>query len=143
VIDYQSSSPISKYLATHYSDQRFNAIIDAYGVQELYSYAGKYLSPGKPFVTVGIAHKKYRYSSMLHAVFMMVMNSLTSLLPGDGQRKYLQVNAAVNLEAMEKLRSLVEHGKLRVLIDSCWGMNDVLQVRSRRVYTFAPSRLTN
>lgn len=60
---------------------------------------------------------------------MMVMNSLTSFLPGAGQRKYLQVNAAVNLEAMEKLWAVVEQGKLRVPIDSCWEMEDALKVR--------------
>ncbi len=102
-------------------------------MQEIYTYCRDYLSPGKAFVTVGIAHKNYRYSSMLHAVFMMVMNSLTSLLPGDGQRKYVQVNAAVNLDAMEKLRSLVEQGKLRVPVDSCWDMKNALKVRSASV----------
>lgn len=99
-------------------------------MQEIYRHCGDYLSTGKPFVTVGIAHNEYRYSSMLHAVFRMVMNSLTSLLPGNGQRKYLLANAAVNVDAMERLRSTVEEGKLRVPIDSCWDMEDALQVRS-------------
>ena len=67
---------------------------------------------------------------MLHAVFGMILNILTSLLPGNNRREYVQVNAAVNMEAMEKLRSLVEQGKLRVPIDSCWGMKDALKVRS-------------
>jgi hypothetical protein len=59
------------------------------------------------------------------------MNCLTSVLPGDSRRKYVQVNAAVNPEAMEKLQSLVERGKLRVPIDSCWDMKDALMVRSK------------
>jgi Zinc-binding dehydrogenase len=120
---------VSKHLATHYSVQRFSAVIDAYGVRELYSHCGDYLSPGKPFVTVGVAHKTYGYLSMLHAVFRMAVNSLTSLLPGKERRKYVQVNAAVNTEALEKLRSLAEEGKLRVPIDSCWGMMEALKVR--------------
>lgn len=132
VIDYQTCRPLSKYLATHYSDQRFDAVIDAFGIQELYSHCDDYLKPGKPFVTVGIAHKEYRYSSFLPALFLMVMNTLTALVPGRAQRRYLQVNAAVNLEAMERLRSLVEAGKLRVPIDSCWAMNDALKVRLPR-----------
>lgn len=59
----------------------------------------------------------------------MVLNRLTSMLPGDGRRRYLQVNAAVNPEALERLRSLVQQGKLRVPIDSCWDFKDALQVR--------------
>jgi hypothetical protein len=96
----------------------------------LYSGCGDYLSPGKPFVTVGIAHKNYSYSSMLGAVLKMIKNSLTSLLPGPKQRKYVQVNAAVNLEGLVGLRSRVEQGKLKIPIDSCWDMKDALQVRA-------------
>lgn len=67
---------------------------------------------------------------MLYAVFMMALNGLPSLLPGNRQRKYVQVNAAVTVGAMEKLGSLVEAGKLKVPIDSCWEMGDALKVRS-------------
>jgi hypothetical protein len=69
-------------------------------------------------VTVGVAHKDYSYSSMLRAVFMMIKNSLASLLLGSNRRRYVQVNAAVNPEALEKLRSMVEQGSLRVPIAS-------------------------
>jgi hypothetical protein len=67
---------------------------------------------------------------MLRAVFMMVINSLKSLLPGKGKREYVQVNAAVNVEALERLRSMVEYRRLKVPIDSCWSMKDALKVRS-------------
>lgn len=66
---------------------------------------------------------------MLGALSAMTLNSLASLLPGDGRRRYLQVNATVNPEALERLRLLVEQGKLRVPIDSCWDLKDALQVR--------------
>jgi hypothetical protein len=98
-------------------------------VQEIYSHCGDYLSPGKPFVTVGIAHNHYNYSSMLYAVFRMVTNKLISILPGEGQRKYVLVSATMNLEAVDKMRSMAEQGKLSVPIDSSWDMKDALQVR--------------
>lgn len=41
----------------------------------------------------------------------------------------MQINSTVNIEALEKLRSLVERGKLRVPVDSCWDMKDALHVR--------------
>ena len=129
VIDYQACRPVSTYLAKHYANQRFSAIIDAYGVQEIYSNCGAYLSPGKPFVTVGIAHKDLSYSSMLYVLFRMVTNRLIARLPGEGRRSYLLVTATMNLEATEKMRSMIEQGKLSVPIDSCWDMKDALQVR--------------
>jgi hypothetical protein len=98
-------------------------------VQEIYSNCGNYLSAGKPFVTVGIAHKDLSYSSMLYVVFRMVTNRWLSLLPGEGRRSYLLVAATMNLEATEKLRSMAEQGKLSVPIDSCWDMEHALQVR--------------
>ncbi len=117
------------HLASQFSGQRFDAVIDAYGIRELYTNCSDYLKPGKPFVTVGVAHKNYSYSGMLAALWAMVLNGLASLLPRAGQRRYLQVNAAVNPEELERLRSLVEQGKLRVPIDSCWALKDALQVR--------------
>lgn len=42
----------------------------------------------------------------------------------------MQVNAAVNLEGLVGLRSMVEQGKLKIPIDSCWDMKDALQVRA-------------
>lgn len=132
VVDYQACHPVSQHLATRYSDQRFSAVIDAYGVQEIYNHCGDYLLPGKPFVTVGVAHKHYTYSSMVHAVIMIAVNILSSFLPGDKKRRYVQVNSAVNGEDMESLRSMVEQGRLRVPVDSCWHMKDALEVRSSR-----------
>jgi hypothetical protein len=73
---------------------------------------------------------------MLYVVVTMIKNIVFSLLPGDKQRRYLQVNAAVNPEGMEKLRSMVEQKTLRVPIDSCWEMNDALKVRSTSWISF-------
>jgi hypothetical protein len=93
-------------------------------------------------VTVGVAHKDYSYPSMLRAVFMMIKNSLAALLPGSNRRRYVQVNAAVNPEALEKLRSMVEQGSLRVPIDSCWGMKDAPKVRSMAAFSRIHAKLT-
>lgn len=59
----------------------------------------------------------------------MIKNSLISLFPGQGKRKYLLVNAVVSLEGLEELRLMVERGLLRIPIDSCWDMEDAIKVR--------------
>jgi hypothetical protein len=66
---------------------------------------------------------------MLFAVFGMMSNVVASLLPGERHRRYVQVSATANLEGMEKLRRMVEEGKLKIPIDSCWDMEDALKVR--------------
>lgn len=67
----------------------------------------------------------------------MMKNILTSFLPSNSKRKYVQVAATVNSEAMEKLRSMMERGALRVPIDSCWDMKDALKVRMTFLFLFS------
>jgi hypothetical protein len=127
-VDYEKYAPVHQYLADKFSDTRFSAIIDAYGIQELYTHCAEYLSPGKPFVTVGIAFKEYSISSMLKAASLMLRNILWPRLLGGVQRDYVNITGLVNLETIEKLGLLVEEGKLKVVVDSCWDMEDVLKV---------------
>jgi hypothetical protein len=132
VIDYQEHAPVHQYLATHYSNAHFSAVIDAYGVQDLYTHCADYLDPGKPFVTVGVAFDEYTVSSIMYAVFLMMNNSLWPRVLGGVPREYASVSGFTNLEVMEKLGQLVEEGKMKVVVDSCWDMEDVLKVRLNR-----------
>ena len=79
-------------------------------------------------MSVGVANKEYSYSSMLTALWKMLANVTASWIPAIPQRRYIQANSWVNQERLERLRSLVEQGKLRVLVDSCWEMEDALEV---------------
>jgi hypothetical protein len=40
-------------------------------------------------------------------------------------RNYICISAVVTPEALQRLRELVEQGKLAVVLDSCWDMGDV------------------
>ena len=128
VIDYTTHSPVSTYLAKHFSPTPFSAIIDAYGIQDIFTHCESYLAEGKPFVTVGIAFKDYAIPSVLSAVFQMMSNTLWPWMLGGVKRDYVQVTGIANLEAMAKLAGLVESGKLRVVRDGEWGMGDALKV---------------
>jgi hypothetical protein len=121
-------NPAHQYLATHYSSNRFNVIIDAYGSHELYTHCADYLELGKPFVTVGVAFAEYTVSSMIYASSLMLKNAWWPRALGGVPRDYIRVSAFVTLEALERLRELVEHGKLAVVLDSCWNMEDILRV---------------
>jgi hypothetical protein len=128
VINYQAKAPVHQYLTTQYSNNRFNVIIDAYGSHELYAHCAGYLEPGKPFVTVGVAFARYTVSSMLYAVSLMLKDTWWPRALGGGRRDYICISAIVTLEALQRLRELVEQGKLAVVLDSCWDMGDVLKV---------------
>lgn len=118
-----------EYLAERYSEQPFDMIIDAYGVQELYNNCASFLKADGSFVTVGIAFSEYSYSSMFFAVKDMLRNILVSAWGGNDRRRYVQVASTCNLEGLQRLKAMCEDQNMRVPIDSSWGFDDVLKVR--------------
>jgi hypothetical protein len=103
-------------------------VIDARGVQDLYTYCGDYLDPGKKFVSIGVAFREYSVSSMLYAVGLMLKNTWLPRALGGGSRDYVRISSFVSLEAMDKLKNVVEKGKIAIVVDSCWDMEEVLEV---------------
>lgn len=105
-------------------------------------HCASFLKESGPFVTVGIAFEAYTYGSMLVAVSRMLKNALWPRLLGGPSRKYIQVASFVDLEGLERLSKYGEAGKLRVPIDSVWGLDDVLKV-GRTYSRFAFPRVLN
>jgi hypothetical protein len=104
-------------------------VIDAHGVQDLYTHCADYLEPGKMFVSIGVAFHEYSVSSMLYASALMLKNTWLPRALGGGPRDYACISSFTSLEAMDRLRNVVEKGKMVIVVDSCWDMEDVLEVR--------------
>ena len=68
---------------------------------------------------------------MLYAALLMLKNNFWPRILGGVPRYYVGPTGIATLESMEKLKKLMEDGKLRVVIDSTWNMEDVQQVRIR------------
>jgi len=77
---------------------------------------------------VGVAFAEYTVSSMVYATSLMLKNTWWPRALGGGPRDYICVSAFVTLEALQRLKELVEERKLAVVLDSCWDMGDVLKV---------------
>ena len=121
---------MSTYLAKRFSSSPFSAVIDAYGIQDIFAHCESYLAEGRPFVTVGVAFKDYTISNISSTVLQMMSNSLWPRVLGGVNREYVQVTGIANLDAMEKLAGMVASGKLRVVRDGKWGMEDALKVNT-------------
>ncbi|KAN0102292.1 hypothetical protein V8E51_012802 [Hyaloscypha variabilis] len=114
--------------ADEYSNPRFDVIIDACGIQDLYTHCAGYLAPGKPFVSVGVAFKSYTYSSIMYSLFQMkIMNLLLPRFLGGGAAPYIAISGFVTLEGLERLAAMVNAEKLKVAVDSCWDMEDAVK----------------
>jgi hypothetical protein len=129
VIDRHLHAPVEDFLTQYYSDRPFDVVIDAYGSQTLFDKSLGFLKTDGAFVTVGIAAEALTYMAMLQVVYHMLTNILWPRAIGGTPRKYVQVASTVSIEKMVKLRRLCENGELKVVVDSCWGVEDVEKVR--------------
>lgn len=125
-IDYKKHAPLHKYLAATYSANPFTVIIDAYGVQEIFSNCATYLVPRAPFISVGIAFASYTYSSVMYACFLMLTNSLWPRFLGGVNRPYNCVQGFATFERLQQLAEMAEEGDFEVVIDSSWELEDAL-----------------
>lgn len=136
VIDYQENTPVHKFLATEFGNDKFDVVMDAFGVQEIFHNCEGYLKPEKTYISVGPAMPKYSMGAIFYSLGQMASNFLWPRFLGGPNRPYIQVAATSTLEEIQRLAHLVEEGKLRVPIDSCWDLVDALKayemVLSRR-----------
>lgn len=128
IVDYNLQAPVHEYLAKSFGEARFDSVIDAVGIQDLYYAAPKFLAEGKPYVTVGPRAYSHTYSGILSTVMTMLKNVLWPRFCGGVLRQYIQVAAAANLADMEELAKMLGKGTLRVRLDSCHGMEDAQKV---------------
>ncbi|KAH7089980.1 chaperonin 10-like protein [Paraphoma chrysanthemicola] len=113
VIDREAEDLVPK-LVREYGDERFDVLIDAVGIQEVFDNCPDFLKEGKPYVTVGPKLGDYTYSSMLSMIGATAKNLLWPKILGGTPRPYVQVAAAATQVSMKELAEMVEKGVLKV-----------------------------
>jgi len=129
VLDYNLHAPVHTYLAKHFGNSRFDAVLDAVGIQDMYYATPNFLAKDKPYITVGPRAYSYTYLGMFSTIATMFKNALWPRLCGGVATPYIQVAAAANLSDMQRLAKMVEDGTLKVHVDSCFEMEDVQKVK--------------
>lgn len=128
-MNYHLFAPVQRHLAETYKAERFDAIIDCYGSQDLWLSCSDYLKPGMPFVTFGVAPLTSTFASFVGAMCQTLSNVLWPRFLGGVDRPYTFVSAgAANPGDLEKLAEMVKDGKLKVVIDSSWKFENALKV---------------
>lgn len=140
VVDYTEHSPVEDYLAKTYGATRFNAIVDAVGLQPIFYKCPHFLIEGKPYVTVGPRQPNYTYFGMLSTLGTMAKNFLWPRILGGTPRPYVQAATATTLNGMQELAGLVEQGIMKVHVSAEFKMEDAIQVSRDGEYDV--SRLT-
>ncbi|KAF2681929.1 zinc-binding oxidoreductase [Lentithecium fluviatile CBS 122367] len=141
VVDYTKRSPVQSYLADAYDLSRFNAVIDAAGIQAIFSHCPDYLAEGKPYVTVGPRQPNYTVLGMLSTIGLMAKNFLWSRFLGGVPRPYVQVASAESLDGLQELAQMVEDGKLKVHVGAKFKMAEALQAYDRSLRGHAQGKI--
>lgn len=128
VVDYNLHSPAHAYLSKFFCRARFDAVIDAVGIQDLYNASPEFLAENKPYVTVGPRAYSYTYVGILSTVATMIKNTLWPRICGGVSRPYIQVAAASNLSTLQLLGDMVAEERLKVHVGVCVEMEDVQEV---------------
>lgn len=136
VIAYDTHGPVHLYLNKTFAGARFDAVVDAVGVQDIFNNSPTFLKEGRPYVTVGPKASSYTYVGMLGTIGTMAKNMLWPKWLGGTPRRYVQVAAASNPETLRELARMVTEEGLRTNVGSLIHIEDVHKV-SFLPYTIA------
>jgi NADPH:quinone reductase-like Zn-dependent oxidoreductase len=119
---------LTPHLTATYGESRFDAIVDCAGIQNLFIACPAFLKDERPYVSVGPRASGYTYASMLSTIGFMAMNMLWPRMLAGTPRRYVQVAAVSNLEALQELADMVEEGTLSVHVGRLVAWADAVSV---------------
>lgn len=126
IIDYSQVSSVPTALETSYHASQFDAILDVVGSQELFRRCPKYLKPEGLFINVGDGDAQ---SGRLGFILRTLRNLFQPAILGGIPRRYMTFSAPLSGQNAAHLADLASSGKLQVLIDSTFSLEDVISVR--------------
>lgn len=121
MVDYRKNDPVHIHLSKTYGRKPFDTIIDCVGSQPLYVNSPSYLKPSGIHINVGA------YDGQLYMAWCMTVNMLWPKILGGTPRKWMFLSADPNQAVARELAQLVDEGKLKVLVDSEFGMDQALE----------------
>ncbi|KAH8122251.1 NAD(P)-binding protein [Trichoderma asperelloides] len=123
IIDYSQVNSVPTALEKAYSANQFDAILDAVGSQELFRRCPKYLKPEGLFINVGDADAQ---TGRLGFILRTLQNVLLPTILGGVPRRYITFSAPLNGQNAAHLGNLASKGKMPVLIDSTFSLEDAI-----------------
>jgi NADPH:quinone reductase-like Zn-dependent oxidoreductase len=124
-VDYTAHSSLPEYLKSKYSEEQFDSILDCAGIQSLYSNSPDYLKPSGLVVNIGI------FEGIWTTARHWFSNTWWPTWLGGVPRRYIMFSTPISKDGTTHVARLVEEGKVRILIDSVWKMEDVVKAYAR------------
>jgi hypothetical protein len=92
----------------------------------LYKSSPKYLKAAGPFINVGTIQDK----SQVGSIWRWATNANLPAILGGVPRKYIMFSAPLSGDGAKTLATFVEEGKMKIIVDSTFALEDVLKVTS-------------
>lgn len=127
-VDYTKHTSLPDYLASAYGTQPFDCILDCVGSQTLYTNSPSYLRPGCPFVNIGAMDVE---KGIMGYAFQWFMNKWRPVWLGGVPRPFIFFSNFPEMPVVLTLIEMAEQGKLKVLVDSEFAMEDLMQAYER------------
>lgn len=130
VVDYTEYADLAGELTQRYGDKPFDVVIDAFGSQALFSRCAGFLKEDGVYEASGVHFDRYEAWPLLVSGLTLAWNALGPKSPwlGGTGRTWRAVSMMdPGLEFMERVVALFGQGKLKVVTDSEWGFDEVLQ----------------
>ncbi|KAB5513609.1 hypothetical protein GE09DRAFT_1295036 [Coniochaeta sp. 2T2.1] len=131
VVNYDVHENVAEELAKRYGGQKFDAIVDAVGADmRIYTRCAEYLKPEGVYSSVGVKLGGFGLLNAVSAVWKMQMNALwprATWLLGTGRTWKATTMMGPGLELMQCVVDMVGAGKLKVVVDSEWPFDQVLE----------------
>ncbi|KFZ12420.1 hypothetical protein V502_07086, partial [Pseudogymnoascus sp. VKM F-4520 (FW-2644)] len=121
-VDYTAHALLPAYLKSQYGTEPFDAILDCAGVQALYTHSADYVKPAGMVINVGTL------GGGTGATFRnWFVNTWCPTWLGGVPRRYIMFSTPPTTEAATIIARLIEEGKVRILVDSVWEMEDLVK----------------
>lgn len=124
-LDYTANSSLAGYLKSKYSEEQFDSILDCAGIQSLYSNSPDYLKPAGLVVNVGA------FEGIWNTALNWFTNTWCPTWLGGVPRRYVMFSASLSKDTATYMARLVDEGKVRILIDTVWDMEDLVEAYAR------------
>ncbi|KAF8638847.1 hypothetical protein AX17_001905 [Amanita inopinata Kibby_2008] len=130
-IDYTQVT-LHQYLAEHFTNSKFNVLLDAVGQVDssLYNHSASYLEPSGVFISTGPAPSKASLANILEIVRTISASIMPRWL-GGVNRRYVSIMVKNNHEHLQFLQKCLEEGRILPLVDSVYDFGEVLAAYDR------------
>ncbi|KAK0619745.1 hypothetical protein B0T14DRAFT_554897 [Immersiella caudata] len=129
VLDYTQYADLAGELEKRYGGEKFDAVLDAYGSQALFSRCAGFLKEDRIYDAASIGYDGFDFWSVFTAGMTLFWNRVrpkSTWLGGTG-RTWIAVSMFdPGVEMMERLVKMFAEGKIRVVVDSEWPFEKVL-----------------